>query len=130
MNTPRKPKVFLSRTTAGLAVLAEKVAAILVERGFDIIHQPDFGMEWRKIRHMLMEKVRKADAVFCLVGPVYGFAPQTSIPEFRNPDTGREEFSYTQLEYLLARRLHKPLITPLVPDKLCTFDRPEQRGTP
>lgn len=130
MSTERPQKVFISRTTAGLAVLAEKVAAVLTERGFDIIHQPDFGLEWRKIRHMLMEKVRETDVVLCLVGPTYGFAPRTTIPEFRDPDTGREEFSYTQLEYLLARRLHKPVVSILVPDALCTFARPEDRGTP
>jgi tetratricopeptide (TPR) repeat protein len=130
MSTNRKPRVFLSRTTAGLAALAEKVADVLTERGFEIIHQPDFGLEWRRIRHMLMEKVREADAVLCLVGPVYGFAPRTTIPEFRHPDTGREEWSYTQLEYLIARHLHKPTFTILIPDKLCTFVRPEDRGTP
>lgn len=54
MSTERPQKVFISRTTAGLAVLAEKVAAVLTARGFEIIHQPDFGLEWRKIRHMLM----------------------------------------------------------------------------
>lgn len=130
MSTPRQLRVFLSRTTAGLAALAEKVAAVLTERGFEIIHQPDFGLEWRRIRHMLMEKVREADAVLCLVGPAYGFAPRTTIPEFRHSDTGREEYSYTQLEYLIARRLHKPVVTLLVPDALCTFARPEDRGTP
>ena len=66
---PRQPRVFLSRTTTGLAALAEKVAAVLRGRGFEIIHQPYFGLEWRRIRHLLMEKIREADAVLCLVGP-------------------------------------------------------------
>ncbi len=130
MSTERPPKVFISRTTAGLAALAEKVAVVLRERGFEIIHQPDFGMEWRKIRHMLMEKVREADAVLCLVGPAYGAAPRTTIPEFRNPDTGREEYSYTQIEYLIARQLLKPTFTLLIPYSLCTFVHPGDRGTP
>ena len=130
MNSNRKPRVFISRTTAGLADLAEKIALILQERGFEIIIQTDFGLEWRKIRHMLMDKTRQADVVLCLVGPAYGFAPKTTIPEFRDPDTGREEFSYTQLEYLFARRLHTPVVTILVHDELCTFHNAEARGTP
>jgi tetratricopeptide (TPR) repeat protein len=129
MSPTRPQKIFISRTTAGLAELAKKVDVALRERGLDIIHQPDFGFEWRKIRHMLMEKIREADAVLCLVGPVYGFAPKTPIPEFRDPDTGREEYSYTQLEFLIARRLHKPIVTILVPDEMCTFARPDERGT-
>ena len=128
--TTRKPRVFLSRTTAGLATLAEKVAVILAERGWEVIHQPAFNLEWRRIRHMLMEKIREADAVVCLVGPVHGFAPATPIPEFRDPETGREEFSYTQLEFLIARRLHKPLVTLLVPEALCTFFPGDDPGTP
>ena len=126
----RKPRVFLSRTTSGLATLGAKVAAILEERGWEVIHQPAFNLEWRKIRHMLMEKIREADAVVCLVGPVHGFAPATPIPEFRDPETGREEFSCTQLEFLIARRLHKPLVTLLVPEALCTFLPEDDPGTP
>lgn len=117
----RKPRVFLSRTTKGLATLADKVAAVLDDLGFEVIHQPDFTMSWRKIRHMLMEKLRESDAVLCLVGPAYGFAPKTPIPEFRDPDTGRETFSYTQIEYLIAHRLHRPVFTILVQDDCATF---------
>ena len=126
----RLPRVFLSRTTSGLATLAEKVAAILEERGWEVIHQPAFNFDWRRIRHLLMEKIREADAVVCLVGPVHGFAPATPIPEFRDPETGREEFSYTQIEFLIARSLHKPLVTLLVPEALCTFLPGDDRGTP
>lgn len=117
----RKPRVFLSRTTKGLATLADKVAVVLDDMGFEVIHQPDFTMSWRKIRHMLMEKLRECDAVLCLVGPAYGFAPKTPIPEFRDPDTGRDTFSYTQIEYLIARRLHRPVFTILVQDDCATF---------
>lgn len=48
--------------------LGEKVAAVLRDRGFDIIIQTEFGLEWRKIRHMLMKKNRNGDAFLCLVG--------------------------------------------------------------
>ncbi len=116
-----KPRVFLSRTTKGLATLADKIAVVLDEMGYEVIHQPDFTMSWRKIRHMLMEKLRASDAVLCLIGPAYGFAPKTPIPEFRDLDTGREAFSYTQLEYLIARRLHRPVFTILVPEHCDTF---------
>lgn len=114
MNLSRKPKVFLSRTTKGLGSIAGKVAEVLEEKGFEVVHQPEFGMGWRRIRHMLMDKIRDCDSVLCLVGSAYGFAPSQPIAEFADPDTGRTEFSYTQIEYLLARRLHKPIITVLL----------------
>ncbi len=111
-----KPKIFLSRASKGLGTLAGSVAWVLGEMGFDVIHQSDFGMSWRKIRFMLMDKIRDSDNVLCLVGPAYGFAPPRPVPEFVDPDTGRTEFSYTQMEFLLARRLRKPVITVLLAD--------------
>ena len=114
MSAARKPKIFLSRTTKGLGAIAEKVVIVLGELGFEVIHQPKFSMGWRKIRHMLMEKIRECDSVLCLVGPVYGAAPGQHVGELADPDTGRTEFSYTQIEYLIARRLRKPIITVLL----------------
>ncbi len=110
----RKPKIFVSRTTKGLGAIAAAASHVLEQRGFQVIHQPDFGIGWRKIRQMLMHEIRSCDYVLCMIGPAYGAAPNSPIIEFSDPDSGREQFSYTQIEFLLARRLHKPIITLLL----------------
>jgi tetratricopeptide (TPR) repeat protein len=112
----RQPRLFLSRASKGLGPVANRVAAVLMERGFDIFHQPAFGIDWRKIRHMLMDRIRESDGVVCLVGPAYGLAPGHPVPELCESETGAAEFSYAQIEYLIARRLHKPTLTILLAD--------------
>ncbi len=113
---PRPPRVFLSRTTMGLDALAAAVVPVLQAQGYEVVHQPTFGLGWRKIRHMLVDKLRDCDAVLCLVGKAYGSAPPHELPELADPRSGRREFSYTQIEYLLARRLRKPVIAILLED--------------
>lgn len=45
MNSNRKPRVFFSRSTVWLAALADKVAAVLRERGFEPIILTGFPLE-------------------------------------------------------------------------------------
>ena len=52
----RKPRVFLSRTTAGLAGLAglaDEMAAILRGRGAEPVVQSGFLPDWRSVPQML-----------------------------------------------------------------------------
>ena len=69
MNTPRKPRVFISRTTASLAAVAEKIAVILRDRGIEPIIQTEFYPSTHDVKGMLAEHLRSCDAVICLIGP-------------------------------------------------------------
>lgn len=63
MPAPRPPKVFISRTTAGLKDLADEIAALLRERGAEPILQSGFLPDWRTPPQMLQDKLKAAAAV-------------------------------------------------------------------
>jgi tetratricopeptide (TPR) repeat protein len=111
MNTPRIQKVFLSRTTNGLAATAEKAAAILRERGFEVIIQTDFPASWRDVKGMLIDKLIDCDAVICLIGPACGKMMTAAPTGLKDPRTENRCFSYSQLEFLVARDLPRPVFT-------------------
>lgn len=111
----RKPRVFISRTTAGLAALAERVAEVLRQRGIEPIIQTGFYPSTHDVKGMLAEHLQQCDAVICLIGTAYGSGPHDPITKAEQPVHGLKDprtkdrlFSYTQLELLIARDLGRP----------------------
>ncbi len=54
----RQPRVFISRTTAGLAALAERVAEVLRQRGIEPIIQTGFYPSTHDVKGMLAEHLQ------------------------------------------------------------------------
>ncbi len=125
MSTPRKPRVFLSRTTTGLAALADEIAAILIERGVEPIIQTGFLPDWRNVPQMLQDKLHSCDSVIALIGPVHGGEPEREPARLKDPRTHGRNFSFTQWEYLVARDLQRPTFTFLVSgdDLIAPFEK-------
>jgi tetratricopeptide (TPR) repeat protein len=114
VSTARQPRVFISRTTAGLAALADNISAILRERDIEVIVQTDLLPDWRTVPQMLQELLRKCDAVIALIGPAYGGEPEFEPARLNDKRTYGRKFSSTQWEYLVARDLKRPIFTFLV----------------
>ena len=133
MSTPRPPRVFISRTTAGLAALAERVAEVLRHRGIKPIIQTGFYPSKHDVKGMLAEHLQQCDAVICLIGSAYGSGPRDPITKAEQPVHGLKDprtkdrlFSYTQLELLIARDLGCPIYTFFIQgDELPTAFAPE-----
>lgn len=114
----RQPRVFVSRTTAGLKALAKRVAEVLRQRGIEPIIQTGFYPSTHDVKGMLAEHLQQCDAVICLIGTAYGSGPHDPITKAEQPVHGLKEprtkdrlFSYTQLELLIARDLGRPIYT-------------------
>ncbi len=114
----RRPRVFISRTTAGIAALAEQVAEVLRQRGIEPIIQTGFYPSTHDVKGMLAEHLQQCDAVICLIGSAYGSGPHDPITKIEQPVHGLKDprtkdrlFSYTQLELLIARDLGRPIYT-------------------
>ncbi len=117
----RKPRVFISRTTAGLKGLAERVAEVLRQRPetpCEPIIQTGFYPSTHDVKGMLAEHLQQCDAVICLIGSAYGSGPHDPITKAEQPVHGLKDprtkdrlFSYTQLELLIARDLGRPIYT-------------------
>lgn len=129
----RVPRVFISRTTAGLAALAEQVAEVLRKRGIEPIIQTGFYPSTHDVKGMLAEHLQQCDAVICLIGTAYGSGPHDPITKAEQPVHGLKDprtkdrlFSYTQLELLIARDLGRPIYTFFIEgDALPTAFAPE-----
>jgi hypothetical protein len=129
----RKPRVFISRTTAGLKGLAERAAEVLRQRGIEPIIQTGFYPSTHDIKGMLAEHLQQCDAVICLIGTAYGSGPHDPITKAEQPVHGLKDprtkdrlFSYTQLELLIARDLGRPIYTFFIEgDELPTIFAPE-----
>ncbi len=117
MSAPRKPRVFISRTTAGLAAVAEEIKTILetrIEHPCDIIIQSGFVPDWRTVPQMLQQRLGESDAVIALIGPAHGGEPDYAPAKISDNIPADRKFSYTQWEYLVARELKRPIFTFLV----------------
>lgn len=129
----RQPRVFISRTTTGLAALAERVADVLRQRGIEPIIQTGFYPSTHDVKGMLAEHLQQCDAVICLIGTAYGSGPHDPITKAEQPVHGLKDprtkdrlFSYTQLELLIARDLGRPIYTFFIEgDDLPTAFMPE-----
>lgn len=111
MSSVRPQKVFISRTTKGLGGIAEKVAAVLRGRGIEVIIQTEFRPHWASVRQMLQDRLMDCDAAICLIGPAHGGEPEDAIPGLKDPRTNGKRFSFTQLEFLVARDLGRAVFT-------------------
>ena len=122
---PRQPRVFISRTTAGLADLAGEIAAILRERGAEVVLQNGFLPDWRSVPQMLQDKLHGCDSVIALLGPAHGGEPDRDPARLRDERTHGRAFSFTQWEYLVARDLRRPVFTFLVsgPGLVADFEK-------
>lgn len=114
MSTARQPRVFISRTTAGLEALAEEVCAVLRGRDVEVIIQTELLPDWRTVPQMLQDQLLKCDAVIALIGPAYGGEPDFEPARLNDKRTYGRKFSFTQWEYLVARDLKRPIFTFLV----------------
>ena len=92
-----KPRVFVSAVSSEFGQTRQDVANILTRLGFEPVLQDVFGTEAGDLRQMLREKIDACDGLIQIVGQAYGFEPPSPDEEF-----GR--VSYTQFEYLYARR--------------------------
>lgn len=108
-------KVFISSTSADLGSYREAVKEFLLARG-DIqpVEQNSFDPDYRKVRTILNTTIADCDAVICLVGFVYGQEPGRF-------DFGERRRSYSQMEYDIAKRRHKPLYV-FIATPLCQLD--------
>ena len=129
----RYPRVYISRTTAGLKALAERVAEVLRQRGMEPIIQTGFYPSTHDVKGMLAEHLQQCDAVICLIGSAYGSGPHDPFTKAEQPVHGLKDprtkdrlFSYTQLELLIARDLGRPIYTFFIEgDELPTAFAPE-----
>src|SRR5580704_2194025 len=95
-----KPRIFVSAVSSEFRQTRQDVANILTRLGFEPVMQDVFGVEAGDLRQMLREKIDSCDGLIQIVGQAYGFEPPAPDEEF-----GR--VSYTQFEYLYARKKQK-----------------------
>lgn len=127
------PRVFNSRTTAGIKTLAERIAEVLRQRGIEPIIQTGFYPSTHDVKGMLAEHLQQCDAVICLIGSAYGSGPHDPITKAEQPVHGLKDprtkdrlFSHSQLELLIARDLGRPIYTFFIEgDELPTAFAPE-----
>ena len=72
--------------------------------------------DYRAVFEMLRAKIKRCDAVICLIGRRYGEEPTN-----RAQDATRQ--SYTQIEFEIAKKLGKPIFT-FIAEDCCVFDNP------
>jgi tetratricopeptide (TPR) repeat protein len=118
-----KPRIFLSAVTRELHSARQLGANILHRLGYEPVWQDIFGTEAGDLRQMLVDKIDSCDGLIHLVGFGYGAEPPQSDPEF-----GR--VSYTQFEFLHARKTGKKTWVLFVEDGFPTDKPPEQLDLP
>lgn len=109
-------RVFISATSADLASYRTAVKEVLIKRDIHPIEQTDFPPDFRTIYDLLYEKINTCHAFICLIGFAFGAEPS-------DHPSDQLRRSYTQLEYDIAQKLHKPIYIFLA-NKDCIFDSP------
>ncbi|MEO8494432.1 MAG: DUF4062 domain-containing protein [Planctomycetota bacterium] len=107
-------QVFVSSTTGDLKSYREVVKTALLDRHVHPVVKEHFSPSYRELSDYLDSHLSNCDAVVCIVGFLYGGAPDQ-----QNDATRR---SWTQLEYDYAVRNDLPLFVFLA-DSGCLFDR-------
>ncbi|MBX7211649.1 MAG: tetratricopeptide repeat protein [Verrucomicrobiaceae bacterium] len=135
MNSTRPPKVFISRTTAGLKDLADEIAALLRTRPVnpcEVIIQTGFLPDWRTVPQMLQEQIKNCDAVIALIGPAHGGEPDFEPARLNDQRTHDRKFSFTQWEYLVARDLKRRVFSFLLSgdDLIAPYEEMDSQGHP
>lgn len=115
-----KPRIFVSAVTGEFGQVRQLVANALLRLGYEPVWQEVFGTEAGDLRGMLRGKIDGCEGLVQLVGQAYGFEPPEPDPEF-----GR--VSYTQYEFLYARRRGGIRTWLIFPDASCTRDRPVEQ---
>lgn len=92
--------VFISATSPDLRSYRDATKAALVTGEVFPRVQENLPPDYRTLVEHLEDQIKRSDAVVCLVGLVFGAAPEQTGDAYR---------SYTQIEYDVARRLEKPI---------------------
>jgi len=95
--------VFLSAVTKEMGSYRAEVAQALREKGLHVKIQEDFNTGPGTLLEKLDAYIQQCHAVVCLMGDRYGAEP----PEAERIKMGGQRHSYTQWEYLLARKRGK-----------------------
>ena len=95
--------VFLSAVTKELGSYRAEVAKALREKGLHVKIQEDFNTGPGTLLEKLDAYIQQCHAVVCLMGDRYGAEP----PDAERIKMGGQRHSYTQWEYLLARKRGK-----------------------
>lgn len=95
-----KPRLFISAVTRELATARQRIAHILLRKGYEPVWQDIFGTEPGDLRDMLREKIDTCAGLIQITGDAYGAEPADPHPTF-----GR--CSYTQFEFLYALQQKK-----------------------
>ena len=98
--THPQPEIFISATTGDLGTCRKMIKEALLTLGCLPVEQANFPPAAGLVREMLRKRITGCHAVIHVVGEVYGTEPQE-----RSETEPRR--SYTQLEYEIARELHK-----------------------
>lgn len=110
-------KVFISSTTIDLGSYREEVKRVLSTMGdYQPIEEDSFEMDYREVTTILNTTIVECDAVICLVGFAFGHEP-------RNADFIDRRRSYSQLEYEIAKKRHKPTYV-FIATEQCPLDHP------
>ena len=98
----RAPAIFISSVTAGLAPYRALVAEIVRGNGYRTEVQDDFEIYGGSVADIISTKINACQGVICLLGSAYGRQSPVRIQD-------NHYLSYTQLEFFLARRTHRPM---------------------
>jgi len=105
----QRPDVFISATSADLKSIRSIIKDTLLDKDYFPVEQSHFAPDYRSVKEMLYEKLKKCHALIHVVGLRYGAEPQN-----------REDFeprrSYTQMEYHIAKELGLKIYTFICPD--------------
>ena len=109
-----KPRIFISTVTRELRSTRQRIAAILIRKGYEPDWQDIFGTAPGDLRDMLREKIAGCLGLIQIIGDAYGAEPA-------EPDAQFGRCSYTQFEFLHARTLGKKTWL-LIADGACARD--------
>lgn len=117
-----KPRIFVSTVTSEFRAARTKIEHVLEFLGYEVVQQDIFGVEPGDLRQVLRDKIDSCDALLQLVGDAYGAEPPA-------PDADFGRVSYTQFEFLHARKMGKKTYV-LFAGPGCKKDTPVEKLDP
>ncbi len=103
--TPSVISIFVSAVSREFGSYRREIASALRERGYHTKVQEEFNTGPGTLLEKLEAFIKRCDAVICLIGDGFGAEPRRSEAQ----PYSEQRRSYTQLEYLLARKHGKPV---------------------